>query len=161
MEHFYHEAEKQIVRMLGAYVEMQRKQHEYCPNIWLYPSEAHAIECVALVNPINMTELAKMLGLSKGGATKCVAKLDKMGLLRRYKYVQNQKEVYLHLTEMGVQVFEGHKRYHHSMEQAMKAYCEQLDAQKKEGIIQFLGMYLEQMHHLLDSSDTEKQEKGR
>lgn len=149
MSGFNEEVERRFVRIFNAYTEMQRRRHEYYPGICLYPSEIHAIECVALTNPINITELSRMLGMTKGGASKCVVKLEKMGLVRRYQYVKNQKEIYLHLTELGVHAFHGHQKYHQGMDQAMETYGEALTKEQGDEILSFLDTYLLQMQGLL------------
>lgn len=148
MSNFYAEAEETIVRLLNCYTNLQRSKHEYCPGIALYPTEIHAIECIALTSTINLTELSKKLCLTRGAVSKGIAKLEKMGLVRRYKYMSNQKEVYLHLTELGVQAYEGHRRYHEAMNRAMAAHTEQIPEESKKEILRFLQIYLEQMQEL-------------
>lgn len=148
MRQFFAEAEEVIVRLLNCYTGLQRTKHEYCPGVELYPSEIHAIECIALTSTINLTELSKKLGLTRGAVSKGVLKLEKMGLVRRYKYVSNQKEVYLHLTERGVEACEGHRRYHESMNRTMQEYCESIPEGTRDEILRFLQMYLEQMNGL-------------
>lgn len=148
MGKFHAEAEATIVRLLNCYSNLQRSKYEYCPGVALYPSEIHAIECIALTGTINLTELSKQLGLTRGAVSKGIVKLEKMGLVRRFKYVSNQKEVYLHLTELGVQAYEGHKRYHETMDRVIKAYGEQIPEETGEEILRFLQLYLEQMQKL-------------
>lgn len=148
MNGFYEEVESRMVRILNTYTEMQRRCYEYCPGVALHPSEIHAIECIALTNPINITELSRILEMSKGGVSKCVNKLEKLGLVRRYKYMRNQKEVYLHLTERGVEAFKGHKAYHRRMVKAIEEYGVQLTKEQGTEILRFLDTYLEQMTQL-------------
>ena len=121
MQNLYQETEAIIVRILNCYTNLQRSKHEYCPGVSLYPSEIHAIECIATIKKINLTELANQLGLTKGATSKLVAKLEKEGLLRRYRYVDNQKEIYFHLTDTGIQAYNGHKLYHADMAQRTDA----------------------------------------
>lgn len=148
MENFYQKTEEIIVRLFNCYANLQRSQHEYYPGVKLYPSEIHAIECIATTRAINLTELSNQLGLTKGAVSKSVGKLEKLGLLRRYKYVSNQKEVYFHLTELGVQAYEGHKKYHESMIRVLEQYGESVSQEKGEEILRFLQLYLEQMQTL-------------
>lgn len=161
MDGFYDAVESRIVRILNTYTEMQRKSYEYCPGVVLHPSEIHAIECIALTNPINITELSRILEMSKGGVSKCVDKLEKLGLVRRYKYMRNQKEVYLHLTELGVEAFKGHESYHRGMVSAVEEYGHQLTKEQGKEILRFLDMYLEQMTQLSKgASQAASSEKG-
>lgn len=155
MGEFFHEIEKRMVCIFNSYTEMQHRQQEYCPGALLYPSEIHAIECIALTNPINMTELSRMLGMTKGGVSKCIVKLEKLALVRRYKYIKNQKEVYLHLTELGLEAFHGHQRYHQGMDEAVKAYGKRLTKEQGAEILRFLDIYLSQMQGLLSPPDNQ------
>lgn len=148
MENFYQETETIMVRLFNCYTNLQRSKHEYCSGVELYPSEIHAIECIAATRALNLTELSNQLGLTKGAVSKSVGQLEKIGLLRRYKYVSNQKEVYFHLTELGVQAYEGHKRYHEAMDRVMEQYGEAVSKEKGEEILHFLQLYLEQMQTL-------------
>lgn len=148
MKRFFTEAEAIMVRLFNAYTVLQRSPHEYYPGIELYPSEIHAIECVATEGPLNFTELSKMLGVTRGAVSKCVVKLEKTGLVRRYKYVSNQKEVYLHLTDLGEQAYKGHVRYHEAMNRTLERYGDEISDEKGDEILCFLNLYLEEMRKL-------------
>lgn len=153
MKQLFSDAEAYMVRLFNCYAEMQKRPYEYCPGVKLYPSEIHAIECIASMSAVNLTELAKQLGLTKGAVSKSVAKMERLGLVRRYKYVSNQKEVYLHLTELGVKAYEGHKAYHEAMADAMERYCRGISEEKGHEILHFLEMYLSEMKKLNGSRD--------
>ncbi len=105
MEQFYEKTEQRFISIFNVYAELLRKQYEYCPGILLYPSEIHVLRCIAMSSTINMTELSNLTGMTRGGVSKCIVKLEKMELVRRYKYIKNQKEIYLHLTEKGLEAF--------------------------------------------------------
>ncbi|WP_209341480.1 MarR family transcriptional regulator [Flavonifractor sp. AGMB03687] len=161
MDSFYGEIETRFVRIFNTYAEMQRNRHEYCPGVALTPLEIHAIERIAITNPINITELSLALDMTKGGVSKCVDRLEKLGLVRRYKYMRNQKEVYLHLTEQGVDAFHGHERYHRVADQVIIDYGKQLSPETQDEILGFLDMYLKQMNILLNQpNETTSNEKG-
>lgn len=144
----YKEAESYIVQILNCYEEMQRKKHNYTKEVSLYPSEIHAIVCIAESSTINMTELSKQLGVTKGAVTKIVVKLEKQGLVRRYKYVSNRKEVYLHLTELGAEAYSGHNNYHALLSNYINDYCANISKEEGLAILSFLKFYLEGMHKL-------------
>ena len=148
MQNLYQETEAIIVRILNCYTNLQRSKHEYCPGVSLYPSEIHAIECIATIKKINLTELANQLGLTKGATSKLVAKLEKEGLLRRYRYVDNQKEIYFHLTDTGIQAYNGHKLYNADMARVKEDYCSNVPDEIGDEIVRFLNIYLEQMQKL-------------
>ncbi|NMA18191.1 MAG: MarR family transcriptional regulator [Clostridiaceae bacterium] len=137
-----------MVRLFNRYMELSKRKHEYCEGIALYPSEIHTLEYIALSNPANLTEIAVQMVLSKGAVSKMVNKLERLGLVERYKFHEKQKDIYLHLTESGVRAYEGHKQYHATMWNTLSAYLDQLDDGKRYAILEFLHEYLQCMHTL-------------
>ena len=136
------------MQLLNCYSDMQRRKNSYAPGINLYPSEIHAIDAIATMSIINMTELSRRLGVTKGAVTKIAAKLEKLDLIRRYKYVGNQKEVFLHLTQKGLEAYNGHNRYHAAMNKAIEAYFNGISDEKSREILRFLELYLSEMQKL-------------
>lgn len=143
------EAEERMVQLFNIYSDLNRKPYEYSPGIWLYPSEVHAVEHLShLQSRCRLSDLSTALGLTKGAISKMSMKLEKLGLVRRYKYLTNQKEVYLELTDTGHQVAESHSAYHQQMRMALKTYFDQLSTEKCEEIFSFISLYHEQMEGL-------------
>jgi DNA-binding MarR family transcriptional regulator len=142
------EVEAYMVKLFNCYIELNKKTYEYCQGIPLYPSEVHAIEYIATSSTTNMTDISRALGLTKGAVSKMVVKLEKIGLLKRYKYLYNQKEVYLHLTELGVKVCEGHSTYHATMYKTLENYYKDRSEHDQETILEFLKLYFLQMQEL-------------
>ena len=71
MNNFYQETEAIMVRLFNCYTNLQRSKHEYCSGVELYPSEIHAIECIATTRALNLTELSKSTGIDE---RRCVQK---------------------------------------------------------------------------------------
>lgn len=142
--------------MLNCYSDMQRKKHTYAPEISLYPSEIHAIDAIATMSTINMTELSRQLGVTKSAVTKIVAKLEKQDLIRRYKYIKNQKEIFLHLTQKGVDAYNGHKIYHAAMNKTIEQYFSGLSDEKGQEILNFLELYLSEMKKLNEPEEADQ-----
>ena len=144
----YSEAEHYMVQLFNRYVELSKKSYEYCQGISLYPNEIHTVEYIAVSSTTNMTDIANQLGLTKGAVSKMIAKLENMGLLVRYKYQPNQKEIYIHLTQLGVRAYEGHKEYHADMWKRLSGYFSNLDEEHQSVILDFLDNYLTGMRGL-------------
>lgn len=146
---FSHEAETKMVRLFNIYADLGKRQYEYCPGIFLLPSEVHAVEYLSQCDTsCKITDMAVALGITKGAVSKMAAKLEKMQLIRRYKYVSNQKEVYLDLTPLGIEVVHSHTNYHQSMRNALKQFFSGLTPEASETVMQFLSLYFEEMKNL-------------
>lgn len=146
----YLEAEYYMVQLCNRAMELSKKCYEYCPGISLYPNEIHTVEYIAESSTTNMTDIANQMGLTKGAVSKMIAKLESQGLLERYKYQPSQKDIYVHLTELGVQAYEGHKVYHAAMREQLNHYFEGLDPEHRKAILAFLDVYLTEMKNLKD-----------
>ncbi len=81
-------------------------------NIELFPSEIHTLVFIKDNNDLNMTEVAKEYGVTKGAIFKIILKLEKKDLLKRYKKESNNKSTYFEVTEKGIQAYLGHEEFH-------------------------------------------------
>ena len=137
-----------MMELFNRSLELSKKSYEYCPGVSLYPNEIHTVEYIAESSTTNMTDIANRMGITKGAVTKMVAKLEEQGLLVRYKYRPSQKEIYVHLTELGVRAYEGHKAYHAVMRQQLSSSFDGLDRDHQQTILDFLELYLAEMNNL-------------
>lgn len=144
----YADAEHYMVQLFNRYMELSKKSYEYCEGIALYPNEIHTVEYIAVSSTTNLTEIANQMGLTRGAVSKMIGKLENLGLLVRYKYHPKQKEIYVHLTKVGVQAYEGHKKYHATMWERLSRYFESLEEGQRQVILAFLRQYLEGMRGL-------------
>jgi DNA-binding MarR family transcriptional regulator len=75
----------------------------------LYHSERHMLDKIGENTGMNVTEFATAAGVTKGAISQLVSKLEKKGIVRRYKKSTNDKEVFLELTKTGQEVHRQHK----------------------------------------------------
>src|SRR6266704_4293368 len=67
----------------------------------LYHSESHMLDRVGDNTDLNVTELARDAGVTKGAISQVIKKLETKGLVRKYKKGTSDKEVFVELTEAG------------------------------------------------------------
>jgi len=67
----------------------------------LYPSELKALDMIGAFSPINLTQLAKKLSISKSAVSKCSAKLLEKGLITKEKSETSVREVVFMLSQTG------------------------------------------------------------
>lgn len=75
----------------------------------IYSSERQMIDAVGGLPPMNVTDLARASGVTKGAVSQAIKKLEAKGLLRRVKRSGNAKEKFIELTEEGRTVYKGHR----------------------------------------------------
>ncbi len=145
---FYTEIESNFVRIFNSYSELSKKPFVYAENISLYASEVHAIEYIGKTGSSNVSEVSRELGLTKGAISKMLVKLEKNGLIKRFKYLENQKEVYVHLTDSGMNVLQGHLDYHKEMIDNIEQKYKNISDAEKNTIIEFLECYAYNLENL-------------
>ncbi len=125
---------------------IKRVPHDYGCGVNLYMGEIHLLEAIANHPDKNMTELAELRGLTKSTISKTVRKLEKHGMIRRYRYVDNNKEFYFKLTPLGRAAFDGHYAYHEKRSQHTYNCYNTYSTEQKKLILAFLRTYVEYLH---------------
>ena len=94
---------------------LEKKPRDYGTGTLLYPSEIHVIASVAENPDAHMSGIAKILGVTRGAVMQLVVKLEKKGLVERYRNGKDSKKVFLKLTPKGKKAAFGHEKYHEKM----------------------------------------------
>ena len=87
---------------------------------------------------MNVTEFAAAAGVTKGAISQLVSKIEKKGIVRRYKKSTNDKEVFLELTKTGQKVHRQHKEIN---EQTIAPLEEELSKHSDEKVEFLLEMF--------------------
>ncbi|MCT2920242.1 MarR family transcriptional regulator [Lactococcus lactis] len=83
------------------------------PNgIKLSTNALHLIEVIGKHPDSNITELAQILGVTKGAVSQQIPRLEKQGLIKKKKFDSNKKEILLSLTKEGDEIFVFHDNMH-------------------------------------------------
>lgn len=153
---FMESTEELMVKLFNSYRYLERHKVCYIEGLPLFPSEVHVIHAIATDSSMKMRGLAAILGITKGAMTKLAAKLETKGLIRRYQYLENRKDVYFQLTPLGQEVYEGHLRYHQEREKRLYASYRDINPEEAKIILRFLSEYHKEMVLLID----EEKQKG-
>jgi DNA-binding MarR family transcriptional regulator len=131
-------------RVLSKYITSERIPKDFGIGQKLHPSEIHTIHAIGKNPGINVTELAKFLGITKGAVPKMIKKLRSKGLVEPFETINNRKEVHLRLTAEGKKAQKGYRRYHERRNALLKKYYNSLSKKDIEIItktLQELGRY--------------------
>lgn len=90
--------------------ELSLCSNEDLPRLSL--SEAHVIDAIGKDPNITATAIAEKLGITRGGISKIVARLEKKGYLKASAKDDNRKERKLSLTPQGDLAFKAHAKLH-------------------------------------------------
>jgi len=99
-------------RIINKFTSIEKKPRDFGTGDLLYPSEIHNIEIIGRNPGINITNLAKALGVTKGAVSQIVNKLERKNLVEKFRDSGNEKEVMLKLQKKGKIAFNGHENFH-------------------------------------------------
>lgn len=99
-----------FLKILHLYSVIGRKPKDYGTGDLLYVTEIHTIAMVGTNKEINMTQLADMMGVTKGAISQTIRKLVHKNLIIKSN-ITNRKEFSLKLSEKGNIVFKGQESF--------------------------------------------------
>ena len=92
-----------FLKILHLYSIIGRKPKDYGTGDLLYFTELHTITVVGRNEEVNMTQLAEIMGVTKGAISQTIRKLVHKNLILRTN-INNRKEVNLRLSDKGRKV---------------------------------------------------------
>jgi DNA-binding MarR family transcriptional regulator len=99
-----------FLKILHLYSVISRKPKDYGTGDMLYFAELHTITVVARNYEINMTDLAEIMGVTRGAISQTIRKLVAKNLILKSN-INNRKEVNLKLSEKGLIVYNAQESF--------------------------------------------------
>lgn len=127
--HDYREISRLMERTMHKYVQAEKIPRSYGSGILMTQTEIHTIAIIGDRPGINVTELAKLRGVTKGAASQLVYKLVDKGYVRKETSPHSDTEVCLTLTDNGKTAYKGHNEYH---EKSGSEFMKELSEMPKE-----------------------------
>ncbi len=100
----------QFLKILHLYSVIGRKPKDYGTGDLLYFTELHTISMVGKNREVNMTNLADLMGVTRGAISQTIRKLVSKGLIIKSNTI-NRKEINLRLSEKGMMVLRGQESF--------------------------------------------------
>lgn len=101
-------------------------------------SALHLLETIAAHPKSNTTEIAELIGVTKGAVSQQTKKLEAKGLIQRYNIENNDKEVFFSLTDDGSKLYEAHAVMHQELYDNLQRLTDGLSTQDIEKIHNYL-----------------------
>lgn len=136
--HDYRELSRLSERAIHKYLQFEKKSRCYGTKTPLTQAEIHTIAIVGEKPDINITELAKLRGVTKGAASQMVYKLVGKGFLSKRVSPNSDTEVCLTLTENGRTAFQSHQKYHEESGAEFLRILSEMPQEYEDYMIQFL-----------------------
>lgn len=110
-------------RVVSRLVAIQQTPRTYGTGVPLYSTEIHTIQAIGEMADVNVTRLAKHMGVTKGAISQTVAKLVEKRLVRKERVPGNTREVRIELTESGWIGYRNHEAFDRRIFSAVETYC--------------------------------------
>lgn len=106
---------EQFMRVTNTINELHKHAISLNGSMPLTLGEIHLIECIGKHPETNVTEIAKILGNTRGAVSQMAKKLENKELINKTKKGDNDKEIILQLNKNGMEIFLEHEKFHASL----------------------------------------------
>jgi DNA-binding MarR family transcriptional regulator len=103
----------------------------------LFRSEVHILEMIGKRKGITASEIAGLMGVTKGAVSQVIAKLSEKGLIERTPRSDNAKVQDIHMTQKGIAAMADHDKHE---EKLVRSVMAELKNCGTEEIERFIGI---------------------
>ena len=123
----YEELLEKLEQVITKMESMHTPSLSFGTGVLMHQNEIHTVQAIGRHSRINVTNLAKHKGVTKGAISQTIKRLIRKGLVRRTHAPGNAKEVLLELTNLGWIGFRNHEKFHmDTLDIAHEYYGDQL-----------------------------------
>lgn len=137
-------------RIAHKYNQVENRKRPYGDDLILTRAEIHTLVAVGDNPGINVTNLAKHLGITKGGASQMIYKLVDKGLVIKKVSPESDTEVVLSLTDAGIGAYDMHTEYHKKADEMLFAQLKGLDDKTYDLLVELMQEYEKSMDDLIN-----------
>jgi DNA-binding MarR family transcriptional regulator len=105
-----------LLRVVYKFLEIDKETSYYGTDVPLFCSEVHMLKAIKQNEGIHVTGLANIQKVTKGAVSQMIMKLEKKGLIRKEKDINNQSKLVLKLTDKGELACSNHEKFHENID---------------------------------------------
>lgn len=140
---------EQFMRTTHKYIRFEEQKRYYGTDILITVAEIHTIDAIGKNGSINLINLSKIMGVTKGSVSQMIYKLVDKGLVNKSVSPNSDREIVITLTEKGQQAFEGHKQMHIDSALKMNSIVESMPQEVLAASLKYLVSFEERLDELL------------
>lgn len=132
------ELEQKFKKVLILAGQIEKRPRRYGTDELLTSSEIHLIETIGDHNEeLSVTDLSKILGITKGAVSQTLKRLEFKELTLKKEDPANNSRTIVLLTSKGKVAYYAHKHWHETQDGGYKKYCNSLEPDKIEFLVEF------------------------
>jgi len=137
------------IRILNKMDADEKLPKDFGSGDLLHCSEIHTIMAIGKNPGINVTNLSRLLGISRSAISQMMNRLQKKGLVEKHRDPDNDKEILLRLSPKGTIAYLGHEQHHARIYARMHRNLGDLSDEEFSLILRFLSA----MEETIDGAD--------
>ncbi len=126
-------------RVMAQAESMHSAPRDFGTGVPLHRTEIHTIQAIGENPGINLTGLARRMGVTKGAVSQTVSRLVEKALVRKSHPPGNAKEIRLELTDLGRIGYRTHERFHTDMFETITGHFGKDSGRVIKGLTAALG----------------------
>lgn len=135
-----HAIHKRFETVVKLNLELERTPRRWGTDETLSSTEIHLIEIIGdSASPYSVTDLAHILGVTKGAISQTLKRMEKKGLAHKHMDPENASRSLVTLTPKGGGAYAAHKVWHETMDGGFRAYFNDLESEKIDFLLEFLN----------------------
>ena len=127
-----------LLRVFNKFARNEKKARHYGVDELLHPSEIHMIMLIGNNPGVHVSELARSAGITRGGVSQVVAKLEKKGLIKKVGDPEHSLKMVPKLTNKGKVAYYAHEQHHEEIDNDLYEYVRSLTNEQIAVIEDFL-----------------------
>lgn len=130
---------EKFIRIVNLYEKLEKTPRPYGTDELLTGAEIHLIESIGDSRETSsVTDLANLLGITKGAVSQHLKKLEKKGLTIKDEDPENNSRLIVRLTSKGKAAYYAHRYWHETMDGGYKKYFANIEQEKMLFLLEFM-----------------------
>ncbi|RLB85574.1 MAG: MarR family transcriptional regulator [Deltaproteobacteria bacterium] len=118
--------------------QLEKAPKKFGTNELLSHSEIHLIEIIGDNDQLSVTDISKVLDITKGAVSQSLKRLEAKGLTAKETDPDNLSRSIVKLTSKGQTAYWAHKHWHETMDGGFAQYMNKLGPKEHDIIVYFL-----------------------
>ena len=135
-----------FLRIVQKVIENQKRPRHFGIPEKLYPAEIHTVMTIGNHENVHASELARLMGITRGAVSQMIVKLEKKGLIEKTVDQENATRFLVTLTNKGKIAYYAHEQFHEEMDAPLFDYIDQLSDDEYD----FANDFLQRLEDMVD-----------
>lgn len=148
-------AMKKFKRVARLWTENERKPHDFGDGQIVYHSEVFLLVHIEKHKGSSVTELARILDMTKGSVSEVLKKLAQKGFIIKEQSPENASKIMINISDKGKEILEKHEKIHSNIESKFKKYYETLAEDELKFLEEFFSKFEDFLNEINDKDLSE------